>query len=511
MQAGIVYLVGAGPGDPQLITLRGAECLRRADVVVYDALVNVRLLELASPHAECVPAGKRHGQRSMTQEAINQLMVERALAGQCVVRLKGGDPFVFGRGGEEAAALRASGMRYEIVPGVTAGVAAPACAGIPVTHRELASAVAFITGHEDPCKTTSTIDWSALARFPGTLVFYMGVSRLAGLAESLTQHGLAADTPVAVIRWGATPAQKSVTGTLSEIAARVHEAGVCAPAVVVVGRVVSLAEQLRWFEERPLFGQCIVITRPAHQASPLAERLADLGAEVLELPALRIEPPESWEAVDRAIAELNRYGWVVFTSANGVSHFLDRVLTLGRDARELGPVRIAAIGVATARELERYRLRADLTPDDARSESLVDTFRSVGSAGRLLLLRADRGREALTAGLRAAGIAFDEVAVYRNIEETRWDPEVVDRIVQGQVDWITLTSSGVVRSLLAHLPEQAKTHLGVRTKLASISPITTQTARELGRAVAAEAATSSMDALVDAIVEQVQRQKIERG
>jgi len=501
VQAGIVYLVGAGPGDPQLITLRGAECLRRADVVVYDALVNPRLLELAPPQAERVPVGKRHGQRLMTQEAINELLIERARAGKCVVRLKGGDPFVFGRGGEEAAALRASGVQFEIVPGVTAGVAAPACAGIPVTHRELASAVAFITGHEDPCKATSTIDWSALARFPGTLVFYMGVSRLADLAEALVQHGLAADTPAAVIRWGATPAQESVTGTLGDISGRVQEAGICAPAVVVVGRVVSLAEQLRWYEERPLFGQCIVITRPAHQVSPMAERLTDLGAEVLELPALRIEPPENWEAVDRAIAELDRYAWVVFTSANGVSHFLDRLLSLGRDVRVLVRVRIAAIGAATARELERYHLRADLTPDEARSESLVEALRSARPAGRFLLLRADRGREELPAGLRAAGMVFDEVTVYRNIEETQWDPAVVDRIAQGQVDWITLTSSGVVRSLVAHLPEHSRTHLGVRTKLASISPITTQTVRELGLEVAVEAATASMDALVDAMLE----------
>jgi uroporphyrinogen III methyltransferase/synthase len=498
---GVVYLVGAGPGDPRLITLRGVECLRAADVVVYDSLANARLLEFAAPHAERVPVGKRHGERCMAQEAINELLVSEARAGKTVVRLKGGDPFVFGRGGEEAAALRAAGVRYEIVPGVTAGVAVPAYAGIPVTHRELASAVAFVTGHEDPDKSESNLDWPGLAAFPGTLVFYMGVSRLASLSEALIRHGKPPTTAAAVIEWGTSPAQRTVTGTLNDIAGRVQSAGLCAPAVIVVGQVASLAESLRWFEDRPLFGKRVVITRPAHQSAQMADRLTSLGAEVLELPAVRIEPPPDWGTVDAAINELSDYGWLVFTSANGVGFFMDRLAARGRDARAFGHARIAAIGAATARELERYHLRADLVPDEANSESLVEALRGQGAGTRLLLLRADHGREALPDGLRAVGIPFDEIAVYRSLDETTWDSAIVDRIARGEVDWITLTSPRIVRSLMSHLPDQAKAQLGTRTKLASISPLTSAAAVEYGLAVAAEAGTPSSNALIDAILD----------
>lgn len=499
-QTGIVYLVGAGPGDPRLITLRGAECLRGADVVVFDTLANTRLLELAPPHAERVPVGKQHGKRCMAQEAINDLLVSQAREGKRVVRLKGGDSFVFGRGGEEAAALRAAAVRYEIVPGVTAGVAVPAYAGIPVTHREFASAVAFITGHEDPDKSESKLDWPALTAFPGTLVFYMGVSRLASLSDALIRHGKPATTPVAVIERGTSPAQRTILGTLHDIAARVQTAGLCAPAVIVIGQVVSLAEVLHWFEDRPLFGQQVVITRPAHQSAPMADRLTSLGAEVLELPAVRIEPPSDWGAVDRAVERLEDYGWLVFTSANGVSFFMNHLLDLGRDVRAIGNVRIAAIGAATARELERYHLRTDLVPDAANSESLVEAIRVQRPGKRLLLLRADHGRDALPDGLRAAGIPFDEIAVYRHVDETNWDAAVVDRIVRGQVDWIVLTSPRIVRSLMAHLPDPAKAQLGERTKLASISPLTSAAANEYGLEVAAEAPTASTDALIDAML-----------
>jgi uroporphyrinogen III methyltransferase/synthase len=498
---GVVYLVGAGPGDPRLITLRGAECLRTADVVVFDSLANARLLDLAPPHAERVPVGKRHGEGCLTQEAINAMLVSGAREGKIVVRLKGGDPFVFGRGGEEATALRAAGVRYEVVPGVTAGVAVPAYAGIPVTHRDFASAVAFVTGHEDPDKPESNLDWPGLAVFPGTLVFYMGVSRLASLSESLIRHGKPSTTAAAVIEWGTSPAQRTVTGMLNDLAARVQSAGLCAPAVIVIGPVASLAESLRWFEYQPLFGQRVVITRPTHQSAQLVDRLASLGAEVLELPAVRIEPPADWIAVDRAIDRLSDFGWLVFTSANGVSFFMDRLAALGRDARAIGPARIAAIGSATARELQRFHLRADLIPDASNSESLVEAFRGQGTGTRLLLLRADRGREALPEGLWAARIPFDEIAVYRSVDETTWDSAIVDRIAHGEVDWITLTSPQIVRSLVTHLPKLARAQLGKRTKLASISALTSATAAEYGLAVAAEARTASSEALIEAILD----------
>ncbi len=506
-QRGVVYLVGAGPGDPGLITLRGAECLRVADVVVYDALANPRLLDLAPAAAERVAVGKRHGRRCMSQEAISELLVSRAAAGKSVVRLKGGDPFVFGRGGEEAAALRASGIRFEVVPGVTAGVAAPACVGIPVTHRDFASAVAFVTGHEDRCKAESRLDWLGLARFPGTLVFYMGVTRLAELTRLLIEHGKPADTPAAVIEWGTTPQQRSVTGPLDGVAELVRDIGLRAPAVIVVGPVVSLAGTLCWFEDRPLFGQSVVITRPAHQSAEMFARLTELGAEVLELPALRIEPPADWRDVDGAIDDLDRYGWLVFTSANGVRYFFDRLLATGRDVRAVGAARLAAIGAATARELERFHLRADVIPESANSESLVqaiNTRRGVGAA-RLLLLRADRGREALADGFRDAGVEFDEVAVYRHIDATDWDAAVVERIARGEVDWITLTSPRIVRCLAGHLPEPARQQLRKRIKLASISPLTSFAAREVGFEVAVEAPAADTDAMIRTMVEFVRR------
>jgi uroporphyrinogen III methyltransferase/synthase len=436
----------------------------------------------------------------MAQEAINELMIAHARAGRSVVRLKGGDPCVFGRAGEELAALQAAAVAFEIVPGVTAGVAAPAYAGIPVTHREYASAVAFITGHEDPSKPDSQLDWPALAAFPGTLVFYMGVRRLPQLAESLVQHGKSGDTPAAVIQWGTTPKQSTVTAPLRQIAERAQHAGLCPPAVIVVGRVADLAGKLRWFEDRPLFRQRVVITRPAHQTASMSDRLTALGAEVLELPAIRIEPPGEWSRLDRAIAEMERYDWVVFTSANGVHSFSRRVAQLGLDARALGHVRIAAIGSATAEELERqFHIRADLVPHEANSESLVDAIRET-DATRLLLLRADQGRDALPDGLRAAGIAFDEIAVYRMLDETEWDEEVLGHIERAEVDWITITSPRIARTLATGLPIKVKSHIGGRVKLASISPLTSAAVRQSGWVVTVEAAEATTDALIDAMI-----------
>jgi len=505
VQLGMVYLVGAGPGDPGLLTLRGAECLQLADVVIYDALANAQLLKLTPATAERVPIGKQHGDRCMSQETINELLITRARTGQTVVRLKGGDPFVFGRGGEEATALRAAGIPFEIVPGVTAGVAVPAYAGIPVTHRDFASSVAFVTGHEDPCKPGSTMDWSGLAAFPGTLVFYMGVRRLADLATELLKQGKPPHTLVAVIERGTTPAQRTVTGPLSEIAERVKTEGVAAPAVIVIGQVVAMADQLCWFEDRPLFGQCIAITRPVHQSESMRERLSFLGAEVLELPALRIEPPLEWSEVDLAIGSLSNYDWVVFTSANGVDYFLKRIGDLGHDVRVLGNNRIAAIGTTTANELKRYHLNADLVPGEANSDSLVDSFRKMSDLRRLLLLRADLGRDELPHGLLAAGIPFDDVVAYRSVEVTAWDPAVVQRIGRGDVHWITITSPRTIRCLATHLPDEARFQLGKTAKLASISPLTSAAAKSLGLQVAAEAESANADALIDKIVEWVNR------
>jgi len=505
---GKVYLVGAGPGDPGLITVRGVEVLRGADVVVYDSLANVRFLGLAPATAERIAVGKRHGAACMSQESINELLVARAAAGLVVVRLKGGDPFVFGRGGEEAAALQAGGICFEIVPGVTAGVAAPAYAGIPVTHRDYASAVAFVTGHEGDCKSGGTIDWSALARFPGTLVFYMSVSRLAELTATLIAEGVSPDTPAAAIERGATPTQRCVRGSLADVAGRSRDAGLKPPAVIVVGRVASLGDTLHWFDDRPLVGQRVVVTRPVRQAAAMVERLESLGAAVLELPALVIEPPADWSRVDRAIAELNGYDWLVFTSANGVNFFFDRLFGTGRDVRAIGAAKLAAIGAATARELDRWRLRADLTPDEANSESLVASLIAQQSARRrVLLLRAEQAREALPDGLRAAGVRFDDVAVYRSVDQTAWDAAVVEQLERGDADWVTITSPRTIHCLMTHLPQSACERIGRTVKLASISPLTSAAAREHGLTVSVEAATASMDGLVDAMVRCVERSR----
>ncbi len=364
--SGFVSLIGAGPGDPDLLTLRGAEALASADVVVYDYLANPALLVHAPPGAERIYVGKKAGSHTLSQDEISALLVKFALAGQRVARLKGGDPFVFGRGGEEALALVEAGVSFEVVPGVTSAVAAPAYAGIPVTHRGLASSFAVITGHEDPTKEESAVDWPRLATGVDTLVFLMGVGNLPRIVEQLLAHGRPADTPVALVRWGTMPDQQTVSGTLVDITEKVKAAGLRPPAVTVVGPVAELREHLCWFEKRPLFGQRVLVTRTRQQASALSAQLRALGAEAIELPTIRIAPPEDWAPLDATIATLAVFDWIVFTSVNGVGHFWARLEAAGLDARALHGVRLAAIGPATAAELEARGLRADYVPDEVR-------------------------------------------------------------------------------------------------------------------------------------------------
>jgi uroporphyrinogen III methyltransferase/synthase len=498
-RVGTVYLVGAGPGDAGLITCRGADCLRLADVVVFDSLVSPKLLALAPAGAERIGVGKRHGRSLLRQPEIDHLLVAQARAGRTVVRLKGGDPFVFGRGGEEAATLRRQQIPFEVVPGVTAALGAAACAAIPLTHRALASAVAFVTGHEDPDKPESRIDWPALARFPGTLVFYMGVARLTDVCAALVRCGKPSETPAALVHWATTPKQRTVAGTLADLPARVASERLCPPAIIVVGDVVTLREPLAWFEARPLFGQCIVLTRPRRQAAETVRQLEALGAEVIELPLVRIEPPQSWVEVDAAIDQLERYGWLVFTSSNGVSSFFERLFGRGLDARRLGPVRIATIGPSTADELQRYGLRADLVATEHRSEGLAAQLRA-GAPGRpLLLARADRGRDALPQALRDAGIACDELTVYRSVDETAIDSTISDRIARGEVGWIILTSSAIARTLVRLLPEAARAALCRTAPLATLTPVTTATLRELGYSVDVESPDITLAGLVVAL------------
>ena len=504
-KVGVVYLVGAGPGDPGLFTRRGAEVLGRADVVVYDHLASSRLLGLAPRSALLVCAGKSVGHLTMTQEAINQTLVDHARAGRTVVRLKGGDPYVFGRGAEEAEHLRAEGVRFEVVPGVTAGVGVTAYAGIPITHRDAASAVAFVTGHGDPEAESSghtRLDWDALARFPGTLVIYMGVTRLDALCRTLVRRGKRADTPAALIEAGTLPGQRTVAATLADLPAKALQAKIGPPALLVVGEVVTRRPALRWFEERPLFGQRIVVTRPSDEADGSAATLEVLGAEVLIAPMVTIGPPADYAPVDGAIDRLDEFDWLVFTSGNGVRTFLDRLQDRGRDLRALGRVKLAAIGPATAEALARRHLRADLVPAEFRSESLALALAEHTAGKRVLLARADRGRTILKDVLERVAYV-EQVAVYTNADASELPEAVANRLAEGSVDWITLTSSAITERLHSLLPNSTRARVGRSIRLASISPVTSAAATNLGWTVAAEARSFTWEGLVAALAGRV--------
>jgi len=496
---GFVHLVGAGPGDPGLLTRAGADALGRAGAVVYDHLVNPRLLDLAPAAARKIFAGKRAGHCAMPQEELNDLLVRLAKEGARVVRLKGGDPYVFGRGAEEAEHLGRAGVAFRVVPGVTAGVGVTAYAGLPVTHREAASAVAFVTGHDDPESPDAKLDFAALARFPGTLVFYMGVRRLPALCRILIRHGMAPTTPAALVQSGTTAAQRVVAGRLDDLPARVAEAGLGPPALVVIGPVVARRQALAWFEALPLFGRRIVVTRPVDEADRSASDLEALGAEVLVAPTVAIRPLEDHGPLDDAIDRLGEFDWLAFTSGNGVRAFLDRLESRGRDLRALGHLKLAAIGPATAEALARYHLKADLIPESYRSEGLADALREQVAGRRVLLARADRGRTILKDELGQVA-HVEQVAAYRNADADNLPPEVVRRIAEGSVDWITLTSSAITERLHALLPPEARTRVGQAIRLASLSPVTSATARRLGWEVAAEAAVYTWDGLIHAIL-----------
>jgi uroporphyrinogen III methyltransferase/synthase len=509
---GIVYLVGAGSGDPGLITVRGAELLKSADVVVYDYLSNPRLLSHC-PHAETVYVGKKAAQHSMTQEQINALLVELAQKGKKVVRLKGGDPFVFGRGGEECEALVAAGLPFEIVPGVTAAIAAPAYAGIPVTHRDLNSSFTFITGHEkeqtyqEPqaqsreAGSATDLDWSALAKLP-CMAFYMGVKALPRICQKLIEHGMSPDMPAATIRWGTMPRQKTVTGTISTLPQRVAEARLQAPALTIVGKVVELRQTFNWFETRPLFGQTIVVTRTRQQASDLSAKLADLGADVIEAPTIELAPPADWSQVDQALKSIGDYDWVIFTSQNGVSYARQRLVELGLDARAFGKTKVAAIGDATARAIrQELFLSVDLCPESFVAEALADALLAEGvvKGGRFLLLRADIARPILREKLQAGGaVRVDDIAIYQTRTAAALPPVVIEGLACGDIHWITFTSSSTARNFVALLGPDYRAKLA-DVKLASIGPITSATMRELGLPPTIEAEQFNIEGLADAI------------
>jgi uroporphyrinogen III methyltransferase/synthase len=496
-----VYLVGAGPGDPGLLTLRAVECLAQADLIVYDKLAAPRMLDHAPPTAERICVADLADCHVERYRPIQQTLIEGARQGRRVVRLKGGDPFVFGRGGEEAEALRQAGIPFEVVPGVTAALGAAAYAGIPLTHRQYASAVALVTGHEDPTKPGTSLDWEALARFPGTLVFYMGMSRLARLVGALVGHGKAASTPAAVVHWATTGEQQTVEAPLGELPAAVQKAGVAAPAVVMVGPVVGLRERLAWFERRPLVGKRVLVTRPRHQAGDLVRRLELLGAVPLVLPAVEIGPPADWGPVDRAIDELPDYQWLVFTSGNGVRAFMERLRARGRDLRALGGLKLAAIGPATAEALRGYHLEPDVVPAEFRSEALAAALTERVAGQAVLLARADRGRELLREELARTARRVEQVAVYRQVDAVDAGSPVLDCLRRGEIDYVTVTSSNIARALVGALDAVCRGRLeSGEARLVSISPVTSAAVRELGLPVAAEATAYTAPGLVDALV-----------
>ena len=496
----MVYLIGAGPGDPGLLTVRGRACLKRAHVVVYDYLVNAAILDDAPSGAEIIDAGKRKGEQTVSQEAINTLLIDRAQQGRIVARLKGGDPFIFGRGGEEALALAEAGVPFEVVPGVTSVVAVPAYAGIPLTHRDYAATVALATGHEDAKKSGSTIPWDDLASTRGTLVFVMGMTNVATIAEQLVQRGRSPDTPVAVIRWGTYPRQQTVVGTLATIPEDAARLNFQPPGLIVVGEVVALRERLAWFERRPLFGRTVIVTRPKAQSAELIARLNETGAEVVEAPVIALVPPASWDEVDRAIAQMSRYRWVVFTSVNAVRFFFDRLFARNRDSRSLGEARVAVIGEQTAAAVREYGIVPDAVADESTGEGLAATLSKEDLAGTPILFpRARAAREHLPETLVARGAHVDLVTVY----ETRAVGSITERartaLTRGKSTIVTFTSGSTVMAFLEALGPDAD-RLMRDVTVACLGPVTAEVARARGLVPRVQPARQSMAAFVAALI-----------
>jgi uroporphyrinogen III methyltransferase/synthase len=501
-----VYLVGAGAGDPGLITVKGRKCIQQADVIIYDYLASPALLNDARESAQLIYVGKKGGDHTLSQDEINSLIVEKARSGGIVCRLKGGDPFIFGRGGEEAEVLFKAGLPFEIVPGVTSAIAAAAYAGIPLTHRKLASTLAFITGHEDPEKEETGINWSSLASGIGTLVFFMGVKNLPHITRNLIDHGKPANTPVALIQWGTTSSQKTVTGTLESIVEKARSAGIKAPAIIVVGDVVHLRKKLKWFETRPLLGKRIVVTRARQQASDLVGLLSDLGAACLEYPTIKIMPSADARPLKNAAEKLNVYDWVVFTSVNGVIYFFEQLFAAGKDVRALGHLKTAAIGPATAEKLREFGLISDIVPKTYRAESVVEAFKAEQLTGKKILLpRAKEARPILMKELKRMGAEVEEVPAYETLKVTENIDDLVQQLENRQIDLITFTSSSTVKNFKALLPAEKFTKLIQGVTIASIGPITSDTATALGFDVRITADSFTITGLVEAILHYYQK------
>jgi uroporphyrinogen III methyltransferase/synthase len=500
---GKVYFVGAGPGDPGLITVRGLELVKMADAIVYDKLIPESILSYARPDAELHYVGKEAGKHTLPQEEINALLCRLAKEGKSVVRLKGGDPFIFGRGGEEALEVKQAGLKFEVVCGVTSGAAVPVYAGIPVTHRGIATSLHFITGHEDPTKPEAQVNYDALAKVGGTLVFFMGVDNLAQIASELIKHGKPGDTPCAVIQRGCTPHQRTVTGTLSEIARIAEESKIEPPAIICIGDVCKLRNELAWYENTPLFGKSVVVTRSRAQASALSSRLLALGAEVIELPTIEIVPAKLPPDDLAKLEWLANYDWIIFTSQNVVPPFFDNLSSLGLDARAFAGAKIAAIGGATVDALHHRGLNADLIPQAFTSAGLLEAFKAMNviERGRKVLLpRADIASRELPDGLARLGMEVTEVSIYRTIPAEP-DIDTLKRITKGNIDYFTFASSSTAENLARLIGAGKFIELSKKSRFISIGPVTSATIRKLGARVSWEAERSDINGLVEAILD----------
>ena len=499
---GLVYLIGAGPGDPGLFTLKGKKVLEKAEVVVYDRLIGQEILDYANPGAEFIYVGKASSDHALPQEEINKLLVEKAQQGKTVARLKGGDPFVFGRGGEEALYIREHGVDFEIVPGITSAVAVPAYAGIPVTHRDATSSFAVITGHEKPGKAESSIQWDKIATGIGTLVFLMGVENLGFIVANLTAAGRNPDTPVALIRRGTFPDQAVVSGTLADIVAKVKQAAFKPPAIIIVGETVNLRSALQWRENKPLWGAKILVTRARSQASELLEQIREAGGEALEFPSIEIVRETDLKPLYEAFTRLAEYDWIIFTSINGVDIFFEELRQQKVDIRQLQGIKICAIGPATADRLVNLGLLVDLMPAEFRAEGIISELESLLQPGEHILIpRAEGAREILPQHLQACGAVVDEVILYRAVAASHVNPHHLAEIRQGKADYITFTSSSTVSNFVNIIGAENIKAFDQRVKVACIGPITAATARDKGFTVDIMPDKYTIAALLEAIIQ----------
>jgi uroporphyrinogen III methyltransferase/synthase len=501
MNVGKVFLVGTGPGDVKLITVKGLECIKNADAVVYDRLINTRLLSFAVPGAELIYVGKAPDRHTLKQEEINRVLIDEAKKGKVVVRLKGGDPFVFGRGGEEAQALQKEGIPFEIVPGITSAIAVPAYAGIPVTHRDFTSTFTVITGHEDPNKVESSINWDRLAADPGTLIFLMGVNNLPQIVDKLINAGKDGGTPTALVSRGTRPEQKVVSGELATIVEEVKKNNLTSPAVIIVGEVVKLREKIMWFESKPLFGKRVLVTRSREQAGVLSEKIEQLGGEALEFPAISIKPPGTYDPLDAAIRKSGSYDWIIFTSVNGVRFFFERVRQLKVDIRSLGKTKICAIGPKTAEALEEKGIIVEMIPEKFCAEAIIEKLgKKLKPGQKVLLPRADLARPILVTSLQGMGAEVEEVIAYRTTFASVDDTHIQKVIQNKGLDVITFTSSSTVQNFVSLLGKE-QVGLLKDVTIACIGPITAETAASLGLKVDVTAVDYTIDGLVEALVD----------